>query len=451
MKLHEMYAELRKRQKECRELDSQIRSAKPEENTEELRNRWASAIEAAQEMSDSIMREEELRHTDRVVSGEVRESSFSKESEESRKKGEYRKALDSYMRNGYQNMSSEERKALQESRAMNTGVPADGGFVVDTQTLTTVQEEKVTWGAIYAAARKLRTQKGNPISWPVSLEGMTRGVIVGEGENHGKKDTKFKNETLGAFKISSQIILVTDELLQDAFINIPQYVTRIARQRVELGIDYYAVNGAGGDREPKGVLLQIADNKKVNITVTGAVGSATWGSSLYDGFIDVIHAVDPAYRNMPSYGIAVNDKTLASIRKWKDENGHPIYVNDVSRDWPETLFGKRLIIDNQLPDLGTDGAIIAGDFNALLIREAGDMVVKRFDELYGETGQVGFLAWQRFGVVLEDVAAMAMATFTAAPETMSAASVDTGDSADDGDASTGATTATAPSGFKTTE
>lgn len=58
-----------------------------------------------------------------------------------------------------------------------------------------------------------------------------------------------------------------------------------------------------------------------------------------------------------------------------------------------------------------NGAIMAGDFNQLVVRLAGDMVIKRFDELYGETGQVGFLAWQRFGTLVEQLAAFSAVVF----------------------------------------
>lgn len=324
-----------------------------------------------------------------------------------RRKAEYRAAFNAYLRSAsISDLSPEHRKLLNEMRAMNTGSNTEGGFVVDKETMTTVSEEKHTWGAIYALTQKLVTQRGNSIDWPVSEEGLTRGVIVGENENHGKSNSGFSQETMGAHKISSRIILVSEELIQDAFIDIANYVTAIARKRVDLGINYYIVHGAGGDREPKGVLLQLKSSKKI-------ATSGTTPAAIFDSIIDVIHGVDAAYRAMPNFRVAINDKTLATIRKWKDDQGNPIYIRDPRADWPDTLFGEKLIIDNELPDIGTDGWVVAGDFSSLIVRLAGDMVVRRLNELYAETGQVGFLAWQRFGVVLMDKAAMA-AGFTAA-------------------------------------
>lgn len=359
---------------------------------DELRSEYADIED--QEMTDALLAKgaNEAAHEDK--SG-------------IRKSAEYRQAFNAYLRSSsFSDLKPEHQKSLREMRAMNTGSTTEGGFVVDKETLSLVAEEKQTWGALYALTQKLITQRGNVIEWPVSNEGLTRGVIVGEEENHGKANSGFTQENMGAHKISSRIILVSDELLQDAAIDVANYVTAIARKRVDLGINYYLVHGSGGDREPKGVLLQLKTSKK--IATSGSTPAA-----IFDSIIDVIHGVDAAYRAMPNFRVAINDKTLATIRKWKDAQGNPIYIRDPRADWPDTLFGEKLVIDNELPDIGTDGWVLAGDFSSLVVRLAGDMVVRRLNELYAETGQVGFLAWQRFGVVLMDKAAMA-AGFTAA-------------------------------------
>lgn len=408
--LTKLYGELRKHQAEAKSWREKMQEARKAGGaiSEEIENGLYGALEKVEEVRGKILEEEEARELDRILAGDVNEKAH--EDRKGRENEEYRTALIDYLRNG-SHASRESFKALQEYRSMNTSTNEKGGYLVDTTTLNKVTESKFTFGAIYAICNKLKTQSGNPISWAVSKEGVTRGVIIGEEQNHGKADTKFGTEVLGAHKISSQIILVSDELIMDAYIDIPSYITRIARRRVTLGIDYYIINGTGTN-QPSGLLIQIPNSMRTEVDLTAAaVGSQGYYSAIYDGFIDLIHKVDAAYRSAGSYYIAVNDKTVATLKKWKDANGNPIYVRDVTRDWPESIFGWPLVIDNQLPDLGVNGAAIAGDFNAVIVREAGDMVVKRLDELYAETGQVGFLAWQRFGVILEDLAAMALMSF----------------------------------------
>lgn len=403
-------SELRKandKNAEARSAVAALRAAG--DNGDKMASAMQIAFDAATQVENlrsELVEIEDQEITDALIAKGANESAMSDDSGK-RKSAEYRKAFSNYLRSsGFANLADTDRKLLLEMRALNTGANADGGYVVDTETMQTVQEESITWGALYALTQKLRTQRGNVIQWTVSNEGMQRGAIVGEAENHGKADTGFTLENMGAHKISSRIILVSDELLQDAYIDIAAYITAIARKRVDLGIDYYLVHGAGGDKEPKGILLQLRDSKKIATSGTSA-------ANIMDSIIDVIHGVDPVYRGMPGFAVSVNDNTLKTLRKWKDSNGNPIYLHDPRADWSDTLFGKKLVIDNELPDIGTDGWVLAGDWNAVVVRLAGDMTVRRLDELYAETGQVGFLAWQRFGVVLTDKAAMA-GGFTAA-------------------------------------
>lgn len=370
-------------------------------NTEMLK-----LTENVDELRSQLLEIEDQELTDSILAGHANEAA--QDDKRGRASGEYRKAFSQYLRSeSVADLPQELRSKLSEQRALNTGANADGGYVVDTETLKTVYEEKITWGALYALVNKVRTERGNQITWPTSEEGLTRGVIIGENQNHGKSETGFGQEVMGAHKISSRIILVSDELLQDAFFDVASYITRIAVKRVDLGIDYYMLHGDGQANNPKGLLLQLKDSKKVSAT-------GTTPAQIMDNVIDVIHAVDPAYRAMPNFRVAVNDKTLATIRKWKDNNGNPIYIRDPRADWPDTLFGEKLVIDNEIPDIGSNGWVFAGDWSAVTVRLAGDMAVRRLNELYAETGQVGFLAWARFGVVLEDKAAMAAGFVTGA-------------------------------------
>lgn len=412
--LLELYAELRSITPKASELRKAVAAA-GDAATAEQRSELTDALIKITEIRSEIDAAQENELIDSALAkGQINERSFADTSGK-RKSEEYRKAFNNYLRMGHQNLSNEDKKTLSEFRALNTAGNNEGGFIVDTITNTTIQEEQYTWGELYARSRKVKTQGGQPIQWPVSSEGLTRGVIIGEAQNHGKSTTGFTSRTMGAHKMSSQIILVSDELLQDSYIDVAAYVTRIARQRVELGINWYMMNGVGGANEPESLLMQIPTARKMNVTLAADASVNVKAAAVYDALIDLTTFVDPAYRRMSSYGVAMNDYTLNLVRHWKDADGKPIYVNDVSKDWPETIFGRPLILDNSMPDFtGTaagNGAIVAGDFNALVTRLAGDMVVKRFDELYGETGQVGFLAWQRFGLVLEQTAAFSAVVF----------------------------------------
>lgn len=398
MTYQEMLAKLAEKRNAYKKLSDEIGVKVP---TDEQR----SAIEGIQSEMEglraAIVREEEQRSTDAVITGQIREdvADGAKKSGVEKRKG----AINSYLRSGFGGCNADDRKILSELRALNTGAGADGGFTIDTETLATVTQEKVSFGAVAAQARILNTGKGNPITWAVSKEGAVKGVIVGEAQNHGKKATQFGQASLGAFKISSQIILVSDELLTDSEIDMVSYIVDIARNRIDRGINAYAVSGTGTD-QPKGLINQLS--KTVDIDNAAAF---TW-----ETLVDLYHGVDAAYRRQPKAAFGMHDKTLAKIRKFKDDSGDPLYTRDLTSDAPDRVLGMPTIVDNEFPELeaGT-GAVVFGDWNAFIIRRVNGMVIKRLDELYAESGQVGFLAFERFDCLLDDTAAFVGLKITA--------------------------------------
>ncbi|QPX74973.1 putative major capsid protein [Serratia phage vB_SmaS_PhooPhighters] len=400
MTLKEMYAALKEKRASAVKINSEMRGKQP---TDEQRAAWEALQSEIEILSADILREEEIRSTDAVLADQINETAPAKTTDQETRRN---KALNAYLRSGFSDMPEEHRAALKELRAMNTTSNADGGYTIDTQTLARVQESEYSYGGILAATQPLPTSKGNPINWPVSLEGAAKGVIVGEEQNHGKKSTQFGQHELKAYKISSQIILVSLELLTDSEIDIAAYVTRIARTRVDRGIASYIVNGTGTN-QPSGILLQIDAAKRKSVALADFT---------FEALVDALHSVDPAYRSRPGFGFAMHDQTLAVMRKWKDEQGNPIYVRSLATDRPDTFMGYPLIIDNELPILaaGAKGAVVVGDFKSILVRRVGSMIIRRLDELYAETDQVGFLAFERFDCVLDDKQAIAAIDIAAA-------------------------------------
>ncbi|AWD90234.1 major capsid protein [Dickeya phage Sucellus] len=394
-KLIEMYKKLSEKRKALADLNTAIGTA---QMTDEQRAQWDGLSEELSTLREAIVREEELRSTDAVIAGKVNDE---KPAENKAQAVERRSLFDSYLRSHTSAIPTEVRAAMAEMRAMNTGVPADGGYTIDTQTLGTIVQQRYTLGGVTAACRVLPTSKGNPMAWSVSKEGIVRGVIVKEATNHGKSSSQFDSVTLSSFKISSQVILVSEELLTDSEADIAGYVVGIARNRIDRGINNYVIRGTGVE-QPKGIINSVTAGMSTEIP--------TVADFTYDDVIDLYHSVDPAYRSDPSFAYATHDKTLRQMRKWKDEEGRPLYIRSLSETMPDTFGGDRIIIDNDMPELaaGAKGFMLAGMFSSVIIRRVGGMTVRRLDELYAETGQVGFLAYERFDCLLEDQAAMAM-------------------------------------------
>lgn len=392
MTYKEMLAKLQEKRAAFGKLSKEIGVTKA---TDEQRSALDAIRGEIEGLQDAIIREEEQRSTDAVLAGQMNEEAADPTGKKA--KVETRHAvMNAYLCRGFNGMSPEERAAIVEQRALST-TPTEGGYTIDTETLAKVVQEKISYGAALNQANTLPTGKGNPMNWAVSAEGAVKGVIVGEAANHGKKDTAFTNVVLGAFKISSQIILVSEELLQDSEIDMVAYITNIARTRIDRGMDSYILNGTGTG-QPKGLLKSITKNVEI----------ADWTAFNWETLVDLFHGIDAAYRTSPKRAFGMHDKTLAKIRKFKNTQGEPIYIRSLVTDKPDTVLGEPVVIDNEFPELTNTvhkGSIVYGDWNAFIVRRVSGMTVKRLDELYAETGQVGFLAFERFDCVLEDLAA----------------------------------------------
>lgn len=185
--------------------------------------------------------------------------------------------------------------------------------------------------------------------------------------------------------------------MQDSEIDMVAYITTIARNRIDRGMDSYIINGTGVG-QPKGLLKWITKDIEI----------ADWTAFSWETLVDMIHGIDPAYRTSPKVAFGMHDKTLGKMRKTKNANGDPIYSRDLTSPMPDRILGYGVVIDNEFTEITntvSKGAVVFGDWNAFIVRRVNGLTVKRLDELYAETGQVGFLAFERFDCVLEDLSA----------------------------------------------
>jgi len=208
------------------------------------------------------------------------------------------------------------------------------------------------------------------------------------------------------------------ELLQDAIIDVEAFVRqRLATRLGRVGNTGFTVGT--GTTQPDGVVPQASSGK---VGTTGQTATI-----IYDDLVDLIHAVDPAYRNGRS-SFMTNDALLKVIRKLKDSQNRPLWVPSFDRGIVagvgvssqggytaesnpvvfDTLMGYPVWVNN---DMATPAAnaktLLFGDFSYYKIRDAMEVQMFRFtDSAYTKLGQVAFLAWVRMGGNLVDTNAV---------------------------------------------
>lgn len=306
-------------------------------------------------------------------------------------------------------LTPEERKVLragaikgEEFRAQTTtgGAGAAGGFTVPTELEAIIIKSLKAWGPLYdeEITTVINSSSGNPIKLPtvddtnVTAEAHTEGTAL---TDDGGKDVTFGQKELGAYVYDTEFVRFSFELAQDSIFNIEtllgellgERLGRIANSKLSIG---------NGTTEPNGIVTASSLGK------TAAAAAAI----TYDELIDLVHSVDPAYRQAPKVRFQFSDLTLAALRKLKDGEGRFIWSSgDVKGSEPSTLLGYRYSINQAVPGIATGNrAILFGDFGKYYVRKVGAPAIGVLRErFWPDLGIAGLI---RFDGELADTAAV---------------------------------------------
>lgn len=400
-KLHELQEKRRNIAAQMRTLHDKIGD---NAWTDEQRTEWNKMKAELDGVDAVISREEELRSMDEKF---VKEQEAAEAEKRAQKDGEKTLSVDerrgqafnAFLRNGLTNLTPEERQALNEMRAQGVGVNDHGGYTVPKEMQARIVEQMKAYGGIASVAQILTTSDGRTIEW-ITADGTTEeGELIGENTAATEADTLFGIANLGAKKLSSKIIRVSNELLQDSAINIESYLADRIAQRIGRAEAKYLIQGtgAGTPAQPKGLAA----------SVTGTTQAKTAGKVDWLDVNALLHSLDPAYRNVGNSRLAFNDNTLKLLKEMVDGQNRPLWLPDVAGVAPSTILGKQYVIDQGIADIAKDAKFIYfGDFNRFVVRRVAYMTLKRLVERYAEFDQTAFLAFHRFDCVLEDTSAI---------------------------------------------
>jgi len=92
----------------------------------------------------------------------------------------------------------------------------------------------------------------------------------------------------------------------------------------------------------------------------------------------------------------MNDSTVKGIRKLKDASGQYLWAPSIKEATPDTLLNRPLYTSSFMPKIAPSAkTVMFGDFRYYWIADRLGRQFKRLNELYAETGQVGFIGTQR--------------------------------------------------------
>jgi HK97 family phage major capsid protein len=310
---------------------------------------------------------------------------------------EYERAFDGYLRRGVSDLNTEQRALLNrhEFRDLSVGTNTAGGYTVPPGFAQRITDAMKAFGGMLDVANIIDTESGQGLVWPTADDTGNVGAILAENNAAPTQDITFGQKTLGAFMYTSKMVKVSYQLLNDSAFDLNAWLPEKFAQRIGRAVNAHFTNGTGGGTQPSGLVPGLTVGK------TGATGQTLTVTG--DDLIDLIHSIDPAYRNARSR-FMLADSSVKVVRKLKDTTGQYLWQPGLTAGSPDTLLGYGVSINQDMPVMAANAKSIAfGDFNAAyVIRRVQGVAVKRFDERFADALQVGFLSFARYDGVVDD-------------------------------------------------
>jgi HK97 family phage major capsid protein len=276
------------------------------------------------------------------------------------------------------------RRLILKNAGMSVGTLAAGGYTIPQGFVAALETALLYFGPMLQVADVLRTDTGNPLPWPTYNDTGNTGVLLSEQTTVGASvAATYAAITFNAFKFSSQLIQISEELINDSAFDLATEVGSQCGMRLgRVGNTYLTIGTGTG--QPQGI-------------VTGATLGKTCASAIaitFDEVIDLEHAVGLAYRPRMSY--MTLDSTVNALRKLKDTQGRYLWQQFANSGQPDLLNNRPLYINQDMaPIATTNKTILAGDFSKFKIRMVGEVRARRLSERYADTDQEAFISFMR--------------------------------------------------------
>jgi HK97 family phage major capsid protein len=268
--------------------------------------------------------------------------------------------------------------------AQSVGVGGEGGFTTF-ETFTSNLERAMLWyGPMLQLADVIRTADANPLHWPTANDTSNKGRQIGEAAAVAASEIAFQRRSWGAFKFTSDEILVSFELLRDSAINLAQLVSDMLGERLGRILNERFTIGTGAGTA-RGVVVAAPTGK--------TTASAT--AITADELLDLQYSVDRAYRDNPASAYMFHDNVLLAIRKLKDGEGNYHWSPGLQAGEPGSLFNRPVHVNNDMASSIATGAFtgLFGDFSKYKARMVAQVRIYRLLERHRENDQDAFLAF----------------------------------------------------------
>ena len=280
-----------------------------------------------------------------------------------RASNEYKNAMLNALRSNFRQVSN----VLQE------GVDADGGYLVpdeyDTRLIQKLEENNIV--------RSLSTVIKTSGEHKINIASTTPAAAwIEEGGTLTFGDSKFDQKILDAHKLHVAV-KVTEELLYDNAFGLENFLIDSFAKAIGNAEENAFLNGTGTG-QPTGIFATTGGGTYITAKKTEA-----------DAIIELVYSLKRPYRKNAAF--IMNDKMVATVRTYKDNNGAYMWQPALVQGEPDRLLGYPVYTSEYAPE----DCIAFGDFSYYNIGDRGVRSFKQLTELFAGNGMIGYVAKER--------------------------------------------------------
>ena len=312
--------------------------------------------------------------------------------------GEYKEAFSAYVKRG-------------EEKALQAGVPGDGGYVVPGEVETEITRLMTHISPIRAIAG-VRQVSGSVYKRPITVTGPQTGWV---GETAARPTTD--SQTLAELSYPTTELYAmpaaTTAFLDDAAVDVGQWIADEVNAAFAAQETTAFVSGDGNNK-PSGFLngTKVAEASwswgNLGYLATGVSGAMP-ASNASDVLIDLVYALKAGYRQNANW--VMNRKTQGALRKLKDADGNYLWQPAAAADGRASFMGFPLVEAEDMPNISANSFSLAfGDFRRgyLIVDRQGVSVLR---DPFSSKPYVLFYTTKRVGGGIADYDAIKLLKF----------------------------------------
>ena len=347
----------------------------------ELKPQYDAMEKEIVDLGHEIERQERLEEMERQMALPIN-TPITARPDMSRDDGKTGLASEMYRKNFWNAMRTKKPSA-EILNALQEGDLGEGGYLVPDEyerVLVQALEENNIFRTLANVIQSSSGDKKIPV-----VGGHGSASWIEEEGTYTESDESFNQLTLGAHKVGT-LIKVSEELINDSAFDLPSYIaTEFARRIGNAEEEAFVVGD--GSHKPIGILHS-------SLGAQTGVTAAEKTLITCDEIIALYHSLPVPYRKKANW--LMNDATVQFIRTLKDGNGQYLWQPSLVSGTPDTILGCPVKVSRYMPEIAAGAKTVAfGDFSYYWISDRKGRSLRRLDELFAVTGQVGFRGDQR--------------------------------------------------------